>query len=169
MKTKSIIISSILSLILSLCNLGMRMYRKYKEQPIVISNKEEIEYDDVSYKILGLSTSDTYYDKTTSEDEKFYIVTVQITNNSEEDYNTFVDEWMMEATDPNKNNIVLKDNSVGAGRELSEGYRQHTIHPKTSYNDVIAFRLPKEIENIELKFYENGTTSNKPKLIFEFE
>ena len=168
MKTK-IIILSILSLILSLCNLGMRMYRKYKEQPIVISTKEEMVCDDISYKILDLSISDIYYDKTTSEDEKFYIVTVQITNNSEEDYKTYIHDWMMVATDPNKNNIVLKDNSVGAGREFSEGYRQHTIHPKTSYNDVIAFRLPKEMENIELKFYENELFSDKPYAIFEFE
>lgn len=167
MKKKKVIVLSVFSLIFSLCLWGKRIYQKWLNQPIIISNTDEIVYDDICYKILDLNITDSYYEKMAQNENKFYIVTVRITNNSEYNYNTFCDTWMMKAVDLSEQNPFFKDNSVGAAPELPENHR--IIEPGLSYNDEIAFQLPMKIEDIKLNFYENGVISNGPSFIFDFE
>ena len=166
---KKYIILSVVSLIVSLCFLGIRLYRKWViNQPVVVSSSEEMVYDDIYYKILDLTITDTYYDRTANEGYKFYIVTMQITNNSEYDYSTFTDDdWQLIAIDPSKNNTIFTDNTVVAIPELPEN--DFTLHPGESYKDELAFQLPIEIEKMQLSFYENGYLSDGYDFVFEFE
>lgn len=106
-------------------------------------------YEDVSFTVTNVETSDGDEWETPADGKEYVIVTVEITNNSDETYDYDEFSWKMQNDQGQIDDITYvsfnSDNELGSGSLTKGGKKTGTL----------VFEEPKDASSLILKYLDN--------------